>query len=323
MNRKLLRILFIAIIFILSYGFIAYKILHFSDLKSFKLAPFITNPGNLYFIIILLLMILNWNIEALKWQKLIHKIQPIPYLKALIAVFAGITFGVFTPNRIGEIGGRIYFMDRGKKTYGVLATGIGSYAQFITTIAMGLFGIFLFILFYPDLFYKTYFLNKLTTSILIIILCFLFWSFYNIKRIKPVLMKLPMLKRKSEQIEYISYETGKSLSIILLLSMMRYIVFFIQFFLLLKMFGVEIDIIQAIISITLTYLFLTLIPTTTLVELGVRGSLAIFFVGIFSENTLGIVLASIFIWIINIAIPAIVGSFFLLKTLRTNKPISV
>jgi len=89
------------------------------------------------------------------------------------------------------------------------------------------------------------------------------------------------------------------------------------------MFGVDIDLIQAIISITLTYLFLTLIPTTTLVELGVRGSLAIFFVGIFSENTLGIVLASIFIWIINIAIPAIVGSFFLLKTLRTNKPISV
>jgi len=46
--------------------------------------------------------------------------------------------------------------------------------------------------------------------------------------------------------------------------------------------------------------------------LGVRGSLAIFFVGMFTQQIPEIVLATIFIWIINIAIPAIAGAPFLL-----------
>lgn len=266
-------------------------------------------------------MFLNWNIETLKWQKLVRKIQNIPYLKALKAVFAGITFGVLTPNRIGEIGGRIYFLDKGKRTYGVLATSIGSYAQFIVTIAMGILGFTLFLLLYPELIHIHSFFNRLTAILLFLLLGILVWSFYNIKRIKPVLLKLPYLKNKSGQIEYLSYESTKSLSFIILLSALRYIVFFTQYYILLKLFEVDINLTQAIVSITLTYLFLTLIPTTTLVELGIRGSLAIFFIGIFSENTLGIVLASIFIWIVNIAIPAVLGSFFILKNIKTNKPI--
>jgi len=266
-------------------------------------------------------MFMNWNVEALKWQKLVRKIQDIPYLKALKAVFAGITFGIFTPNRIGEIGGRIYFLDKGKRTYGVLATSIGSYAQFIVTIAMGILGFTLFLLLYPELIHIHSFFNQLTAILLFLLLGILVWSFYNIKRIKPVLLKLPYLKNKSGQIEYLSYESTKSLSFIILLSALRYIVFFTQYYILLKLFEVDINLTQAIVSITLTYLFLTLIPTTTLVELGIRGSLAIFFIGIFSENTLGIVLASIFIWIVNIAIPAVLGSFFILKNIKTNKPI--
>jgi hypothetical protein len=62
------------------------------------------------------------------------------------------------------------------------------------------------------------------------------------------------------------------------------------------------------------YLAMAVIPTFALTEIGVRGSTAIFFIGLFSTNISGILSASIFLWIINLAVPAIIGSFLFSKS---------
>ena len=55
-------------------------------------------------------MCLNWSIEAIKWRLLIKKMQPITFIEALKGVLSGVAVGTFTPNRIGEFGGRILYL---------------------------------------------------------------------------------------------------------------------------------------------------------------------------------------------------------------------
>ena len=314
MKNKTKRIVISIILILLSYGFIIYKIANFKELDELTFPSYFNSSIDLLiFLIVVLLMILNWGIETIKWKILIDKIQLFSFADAIKAVFAGVTIGIFTPNRVGEIGGRILFLDKGKRTFGVLATGIGSFAQFITTITTGIFGFVLFLLLFPDNNTINSIFNKISAIGLLLILLILIWIYFNIKIIKPILLKIPFFNTRTDQLEYLSETKFISLLKVLLLSFARYFVFITQFFLLLIFFNIHLTLIQAYISISLIYLFATLIPTTTLVELGIRGSLAIFFIGMFSDNILGIILSTTFLWFINLAIPSIIGSVFFVK----------
>jgi hypothetical protein len=60
------------------------------------------------------------------------------------------------------------------------------------------------------------------------------------------------------------------------------------------------------------FLMLAIIPTIALAELGIRGQVSLFVFGLFSNNSLEILVAIAAIWIINIIFPAVAGSFMLL-----------
>ena len=50
--------------------------------------------------VIILMMFLNWFLEALKWRFLISKIEQISIKRSIRAIFSGITVSAFTPNRV-------------------------------------------------------------------------------------------------------------------------------------------------------------------------------------------------------------------------------
>ena len=315
MHSRILRFGFIAIVLILTYGFIAYEIIRFEELKSFEFGFLLKKTSSyLFLVVVFLLMILNWAIESYKWQILISPLQNIAFANSFKAVMAGVSVGVFTPNRVGEIGGRILFLEKGNRTAGAFASAIGSLAQFVATIFMGIFGFVMLLIIFPEKTQINPILNKSLAIILTAILVVLIWSYYNIKRIVPWLLRFSFFKKRENPFRAISQFSGKTSTTILALSILRYLVFSIQFFLLLRLFNVPISLVAGFVSISMTYLFMTIIPTTTLLELGLRGSMAILFIGLFSGNIIGIVLASIFLWIINIAIPAVAGTFYLVKS---------
>jgi hypothetical protein len=258
-------------------------------------------------------MPINWLTESIKWKLLINRIQPLNLVRSFKAVISGITIGIATPNRVGEIGGRILFIEKENRSYGIIATWIGSFSQFIITITTGVSGLILLLWFYPSLIYKSEFINKITLLLLLMFLGLIIWLFFNTKKIKTYLLRFPFLKSKLDQLNSLSDIPNSILIRILFLSFVRFTIFSFQYFLLLFFFNVEISMFDSLISISLVYLFTTLIPTTTLAELGIRGSLAIFIIGFFSQNIPGIVLASFTLWITNLALPAIIGSIFLIK----------
>jgi len=100
------------------------------------------------------------------------------------------------------------------------------------------------------------------------------------------------------------------------LSILKYLIFSFQYYLLLRFFGSPINYFQAFIGISLSYLVSSGIPSITITELGIRGSVSMFFLGIYTDNQSAILAASSWLWIVNVAIPAFFGAtvLFLRKT---------
>ena len=56
---------------------------------------------------------------------------------------------------------------------------------------------------------------------------------------------------------------------------------------------------------------ISVIPTIAITEIGIRGSVAILLFGLVSENTVGILSATFVMWVVNLLLPALIGTIFI------------
>lgn len=110
--------------------------------------------------------------------------------------------------------------------------------------------------------------------------------------------------------------SGKDMWRTLFISILRYVVFSTQFALLIKMLIPELSLLEVFVGISLMYLFTTLIPTSVLGEVGIRGSVAIAIFQFYTAEVSIIFQISIVIWVINIVVPTLAGSLVLLSIRR-------
>ena len=106
---------------------------------------------------------------------------------------------------------------------------------------------------------------------------------------------------------------------ILLLSSIRYCVFLLQYIILFHFFNVQVAVIHIVPVMSLVFLALAVIPSIALIEVGLRGEVSLRLMGLFSINSLGIGLTSVTVWFINLIIPAIIGTLFLLNVKLLTK----
>ena len=264
--------------------------------------------------VVVIMMFLNWFLEALKWRFLILKIEKVSIKRSVRAIFSGITVSAFTPNRVGEYGGRVFCLEKADRIQAVLITVIGSMAQLVTTIVFGSIGILLlpnlmpefdailsqFVFAYPIMLFMILLLNVLLVSL-----------FLNASVFSVVLSKFKFLKKYSKYNEVFSFYNSQELLEVLIYSVARYLVFTAQFFILLQVFGVEISYINAMILIVTMLFVISVIPTIAITEIGVRGSVALFLFGLVSVNTVGILSATFVMWVINLLLPALIGTIFI------------
>ena len=89
----------------------------------------------------LMLMILNWFLEAKKWQILARPFQKLSIKNAYKSVLAGLATGLITPNRLGNFIGRLAYIQKANKVQATIHTQMGNLAQFIITITLGIVGL--------------------------------------------------------------------------------------------------------------------------------------------------------------------------------------
>src|SRR6266496_5575504 len=119
------------------------QIKHQPDLGTswIKIKQSLQSPKIWNLIFVVLLMIINWSIEAQKWKISIQNIQPVSFLKSFRAVLSGVSFSVNTPNRMGEYLGRVLYMEEGNRLKAVSLTIVSSMSQLIITLFAGTIGL--------------------------------------------------------------------------------------------------------------------------------------------------------------------------------------
>lgn len=278
------------------------------------------NHADFMFLIIvsLLLMPVNWGVEAFKWKLLINYAERVSFKQALMSVFSGITMSLFTPNRVGEFLGRLLTLKHTHPLKGAFLTITGSISQLMTTLLFGMMALCFFFPIYYDLDITRY----LVMYLFILITVFLaggFMVMIYLKVSRVARLTSSFVKPGWEKIRgylRVMRRLKRSLLIkVLMLSMFRYMIFSTQFYILLIAFGLSIPWYHAFILISMTYFTMTAIPTIALVDLGIRGSVSIYFLGLYFTGQPGsavsILAASTAVWIINLAIPSLVGVLFI------------
>jgi len=263
----------------------------------------------------------NWWLESLKFRSLLSKVETLNKWESFKSVYAGNAIGVLTPNKVGTFIGRALYLKNKGTVSVVSSTMLGNVAQLTTTALFGFFGFLIVVssgskLNFISASFPTYALMGSTILVILLVILFLYPSFlYNLT------LRLPVINRFADKISYFKTFEKKELLLVLGYSILRYVVFALQFILLLKLLNVDMTIMSLCTFIGVLYLIVTFIPSPFMGNLGTREAVVLLLL-VNYNSTAEVLSASIILWIINIAFPALLGSLIFLfnrAKLKTEK----
>jgi hypothetical protein len=266
---------------------------------------------------LVVLMLINWGTESLKWKLLIAQSEKIKFLNAYQAILGGLAVSIFTPNRVGEFMGRVFILKKTDPVKAILLTVVGSFSQLLVTIVAGTAAYVVFAPKYiPAALPESFWLVKGFSVTLVIVSIIMLIAFFNIRVLHRISILVPAKysERIRNSIDALAGCPKQLLLKTFLLSAFRYIVFSVQFFLSIRLMELNFTFTECLQVIPVMYLVLAAIPTAALTELGVRGSVAVFLFALLggstatsAEWTLAIISATTLIWLLNIALPSLAG----------------
>ncbi|MEX1002217.1 MAG: lysylphosphatidylglycerol synthase domain-containing protein [Crocinitomicaceae bacterium] len=307
-QKRTVKLIFgLALLFFI--GWKVFSTLHAEEKFPGDIAELSLHPqARLLFVGAFVLMPINWLIESLKWHLLVKIIRPQPFLLSVSSVLAGISTSLLTPNRVGNFIGRTVSMEKELRTKAVIATIHSNIAQFLASVLFGFLGLML-----------VGFDQTLIGEGALRFSAFFIFTFALIIYFFPKIIDVnPLSRMYSEQMKnglnLIQKSTVRLKFTVLILSILRYTVFLVQFYLLLLAFGTFPNPLVLIPAIALVYLVTTMIPSFLFGKLFVREATALFILGAFGVGT-AVILATVFIlWILNLALPALIGAIILMRT---------
>ena len=268
------------------------------------------------FFAVIFLMFLNWGIEVRKWQLLVGHVQQFSFIRALKSVLSGCSITMLTPNRIGEYGGRVIFLNEANRIKGISLTIVGSISQLLITMIMGCLGLF-FLRFFSHnnsnaLNVLPHFWGDVLIYFSVVCTLLLFLFYMRLGWLVRLMEKVPAFAKVVKHITVLDEFEAKQLVQIMLLSLLRYAVFVLQYVLLLQVMQVGIEVWLSFWLITVFYLVMAVAPTIGFLEMPIRAKASIELMQLYSTNIVGIQTAALGIWIINLVIPALIGSLLIL-----------
>ncbi len=252
----------------------------------------------------ILLLFLNWGIEVFKWQLFTKSIERISFAKAWKSVWMGVCIGNLTPGRLGEFAGRVLFFKPEHRAKATTLHFVSGIVQLVVTIVMGCVGLLCF----SGMIDAKYFNPILIAEgVLLILFIVLLW---RINKVIAWLKATNFLKKYD--FSHLEIERIMLLKM-LFLSTIRYLVFALQFYLLLAACGVQGNVYHIAGAITITYLLLSTIPMISFIEVAIRAFVVVLLFGGLGSNDWKLSIAATLLWLINIVIPSVFGYVFLVR----------
>ena len=283
-----------------AFYFIYDKLAHDDKLSWKQFSEILQHKFTIGWILFMLCFsVLNRFLEILKWKNLVLVIEKITLFTATKQVLAGVTAGLFTPNGIGEYAGKALYFPKGVTKRVLFLNLICNGIQMVLTIVFGLIGLLF-------LGYTTYFFILIGIGFLVLLFLFLTKN-TNIKgySINLFLEKIREIPKKIHQKN-------------ILLAIARYLTFSHQYYFLFLLFGVEMDYFTLMATITAVYFIASSLPSFQFLDFIVKGSVAIWFFDKLNIDEYIVLFISTFMWLLNVVLPVIIGSYFVL-IFRTDK----
>ena len=274
-----------------AYAFLIYTLCtfdHYPDLL--RLFRQTSAPHFLAMAACLLLMPVNLLLEAWKWQTLLRTIEPLTLRNAFRQVCYGMAGAFVTPYRIGDYPSRVLLLkDKNHYLPAITMAAVGSIALTAVILMLGLPAFALSFTNYQALFTGNSRMYLWLTMLLLGLLL--------------LLLALAPVIGKRYGIKY------SDCGIILLQSLLRYICFSLQLWLILYACGVQLPFMVALISIPLYYLFVTVTPNMPAADIGIRGTWAVLVFGQYMHDVQAhIIMATTCLWFINTLLPVLFGA---------------
>jgi Lysylphosphatidylglycerol synthase TM region len=307
------------LVFLLLACFIGWQIVHQPDWRTSldQVLRAIVGPGQWRLWLVILLMPVNWGIEARKWQLALRPVGGISFTDAFRAVLTGTTLASFTPNRMGEYLGRILYVKEGHRIAAISLTMVCSISQLLITLVIGAAGLYYIHPFLHGQIHNNPTLKWGFTALagsVGVLFAGLAFLYFRLPQVALHLSRFSWIRKIGAFIKVLENFDTNILLRILFLSFARYIVFMVQYSLVFPVFGIFLSFSQVWGGMSVVFLVMAVIPTFTfLTELGLRWGASIQVLEVFSANTVGIVAASFAIWLINLVIPALLGSLLIVS----------
>jgi uncharacterized membrane protein YbhN (UPF0104 family) len=268
---------------------------------------------------VVILMVVNWSIEAVKWKIAVRSVQQVSFLKAFRAILSGVSFSVSMPNRVGEYLGRVLYMDEGNRLKTISITIVASISQLMITLVMGCTG-WLFMQnvieekqLVSSIWYRVILFGMMGATIVLTLFYFrLSWIIKWVDR-------LPGNSRFAYLVKALEDFNATLLLRLLSLSALRFIIFIAQYYLLFPLFGADISWWQVFWAMSVSFVVMAALPSITLLEPVQRGTVMVVIVKLFCPDTIGIGFTAIGIWFINLIVPAATGSLLILGITKIEK----
>lgn len=278
-----------------AFYFIYHQLLDDDRLDWTKFVALVNEKQSVGGILFLLsFSVANRYLEILKWQNLVSFLQPITVGESAKQVLGALTAGIFTPNGVGEYAGKALYFEKLNTKKVIFLNLICNGIQMLLTVVFGTAG--LIILGYW----------QWGLAIVGLLLSLLLASFVS-KRITVRGYSIEKLVRKINEIPKPIHHKN------ILYGVLRYLVFSHQYYFLFLAFDVDLPYVTMMASIAAVYFLASSLPSFQFLDFAVKGSMAVFFFGKLGVNEWIVVFISTLMWFLNVVLPVVLGSYFVLK----------
>ncbi len=256
----------------------------------------------------LLLLPLNWGIESYKWKLITKPVEEITYGRAVRSVLAGLCVGNLAPGRATEFVAKVlFFKSENRGTITLLHFTNGLF-QLSITIVLGLIALLSKCDMTNDLSAAQFLLIGITCMFLLSLFLLMIFKFDALQKWIFSLFKRSLGERTT------SYKFKKETIVRLVsFSILRYVVFTIQFVLIFKIFYSGPINISFFASVCVYFLLTTILPMISFIEPAVRAAIALLVFGGMEISEISLVTTAIMVWLINIVIPSLIGYYIIVK----------
>lgn len=275
------------------------------EIEDFKTLKDVFNPFNKKGYIILCLVfvgsILNWYVEVIKWKTLAKTIYSISFAEAFKQTLIAFFVGIATPQRVGEFGIKPLFYKKKHLKKILFLQFVFSGSQMLITLIFGAFGLYKLWYLFEQFYINNYYFFG---GIFVFILFTLFGFFLKKKKLSKYLKKVPFFSKTI-------------LLRVVMLSLIRYLIFGGLFLALLYYFNAIDSVIIALPYLFLMYLFNSILPMLSIVDIVIKSSVAVWVFSFLEINPHIILSIVLLLWIFNTLLPSAIGGFLFLRFKKT------